>query len=877
MNFTKVILITLFSLSFSLYAEYSEDTVEAPHFIIISDSADIENFPLLKTEVDANIAGVIADVTVTQSYKNDGDKKIEAIYVFPASVNAAVYSMKMQIGDRTINAKIKEKQEARQIYEDAKKEGKSASLLEQLKPNIFKMNVANIMPGDLIEVELKYTELLKPVNKIYDFVFPTVVGPRYNSKAQKDGKGSDEVKTLHTKSDIPSYDFDINVSLQAGLPISNIECISHDVSIEGIAQDHAKISLNDSEKKKGNKDFIIKYKLTGDKIETGLLLSENDDEKFFLLMVQPPERPKPENIPPREYIFVVDISGSMMGEPLSISKKLMAYLLKDLSPKDKFNIILFAGGSKLFNSKSVFASKENIQKGFEFLSNEQGGGGTELLSALESINSISKEKNYSRSAVIITDGYVSVERETYDFIKDNLNEMNVFSFGIGKSVNRFLIEGMARTGLGEPSIVTNFEESEYEAKRFSKYLSQPIMTDIKVKYEGFLTYETEPKKIPDIFAERPILIYGKWDNTITGNIKLSGNTGGEELFLDIPVKKFATKIKSDALKYLWARNKLQIISDYQGISYENEYKEEITQLGLKYNLLTDFTSFVAVDSENRNLKPEEIITVEQPNPSVENTGRGFSGSSSIKARRGLGGSSSNIRYSVKSSTLMGEAPLSPYIDSDEESKSNLFELEMKKIKSYIKYTDDLKLQKGFAEIIVETGPNNQILDIRAISGTNDKYKKAALYATSKFIKEYDNPIPSNTYRFTINFDIPDKFELNHKGNKLKFEKSGNIWISKYKEGYGKQIEFLDEIKIQTKVFDQRFTLLDNVDDEIMIGIGETKEMLEDALTGMKKEGIIYIFSSPENVAAAKPDLKNYIYRHKYLILKIKITDLKIEE
>jgi len=401
----------------------------SPYFLVKSRDPEVDHLPLKSTWAEVNISGVIADVKVIQVYKNEGNKPLEAIYVFPASTRAAVYGMKMTIGERTITAKIREREQARREYEQAKQAGKSASLLEQHRPNVFQMNVANILPGDLIKVELKYTELLVPTDAVYEFVYPTVVGPRYVNEPADDYGPSDAWTAnpyLH-QGESPTYTFNISVDIAAGLPIQDITSPSHKIGIDYKGPAFAKANLEQSEEHGGNRDFILKYRLAGGKIETGLLLFEGKKENFFLLMLQPPKKVVESQIPPREYIFIVDVSGSMHGFPLNISKKLLKDLISKLRPTDRFNVLLFAGGSHLMSERSLPATPDNIMRAINTIERQRGGGGTRLLPALKRALSLPKTEGCSRSVVIATDGYVSVEEEAFDLIRNNLGQANMFS------------------------------------------------------------------------------------------------------------------------------------------------------------------------------------------------------------------------------------------------------------------------------------------------------------------------------------------------------------------------------------------------------------------------------------------------------------------
>ncbi|MBN2124938.1 MAG: VWA domain-containing protein, partial [Deltaproteobacteria bacterium] len=492
--------------------EAGADRTLSPYFFVQSEDPDLDRLPLKSTRAEVGISGVIADVRVIQEYQNEGTRPLEAVYVFPASARAAVYAMTMTIGERVVSARIREREKARQEYEKARQEGKSASLLEQQRPNVFQMNVANILPGDRIRVELRYTELLVPTETVYEFVYPTVVGPRYVDRpvGEPGPFGPWTANPYLHEGEAPPAALDIAVVISTGLPIQEVICHSHRTRIDYRGPSVASIRLDPSEKKGGNRDFILHYRLAGKGIEAGLLLYEGEKENFFLLMVQPPRRVAEDRIPPREYIFIVDVSGSMHGFPLDISKKLLGDLIGGLRPNDRFNVVLFAGGSRLLSERSIPATPANLQRARHMIEEQRGGGGTRLLPALQRALALPGSEGCSRTVVVATDGYVAVEPEAFDLIRNNLGRANLFAFGIGSSVNRHLIEGMARVGMGEPFVVTDPREAPRTAEKFRRLIASPVLTDIRVEFEAFDPYDVEPRSIPDVMADRPILLFGKW-------------------------------------------------------------------------------------------------------------------------------------------------------------------------------------------------------------------------------------------------------------------------------------------------------------------------------------------------------------------------------
>jgi Ca-activated chloride channel family protein len=611
------ILVVLLTITATSSAQQGTDVDKtlSPYFLVKNHDPDVDQLPLKSTSAQVRISGVIADVNVTQVYKNEGKTPLEAVYIFPASTKAAVYGMKMTIGERTITAKIREREQARHEYNQAKQAGKSASLLEQHRPNVFQMNVANILPSDVVKVELKYTELLTPTDKVYEFVYPTVVGPRYVDQ-QSNETGSDEKwisnPYLH-QGEPPTYMFSMSIHIAAGLPIKDIACTSHKTLIDYKSPSFASINLDPTESDGGNRDFVLKYRLAGDKIQTGLLLSEEENEKFFLLMMQPPKTVKTSQIPNREYFFIVDVSGSMHGFPLNISKKLLKGLISNLRPTDRFNVLLFAGGSRLMAEQSLPATSQNITRAINTIDQQRGGGGTRLLPALQKALSFSKTEGFSRSIVIVTDGYVSVEAKVFDLMRKNLGEANMFTFGIGSSVNRHLIEGMAKIGMGEPFVITKPDQALIAAKKFRKLIESPVLTGINVDFGEFRAYDVEPPSIPDVLANRPVIVFGKYHGTHQGTISLKGYTGKHRFLKKIDVSKTKALESNSALRYLWARHRIALLTDYNRLNKQDERVKEVTNLGLTYNLLTAYTSFVAVDTQIR-VRDGQAVTVKQTLP-----------------------------------------------------------------------------------------------------------------------------------------------------------------------------------------------------------------------------------------------------------------------
>jgi Ca-activated chloride channel family protein len=330
-------------------------------------------------------------------------------------------------------------------------------------------------------------------------------------------------------------------------------------------------------------------------------------------MIEPPVRVPSAAIVPREYVFVVDVSGSMHGFPLETAKTLMRGLVGNLQPTDTFNIIPFAGGHSKLAPRSLPATKENIDAAIRFINAQRGGGSTELLAALRTALAMPSDNERARSFAVITDGYVSIEKEAMDLVRANLGNANVFAFGIGSSVNRHLIEGLARAGRGESFVVLNADQAAVEADRFRAYIEAPVLTRIRISFRGFDAYDVDPPQVPDLFAQRPIVLTGKFRGPPTGSIEIEGATAAGPFHQSIDVAAGKARRDAPALATLWARSRVATLGDYLKLVNDSAAAQEITALGLKYGLLTDYTSFIAVDQVVRNPTGQQT-SVDQPQP-----------------------------------------------------------------------------------------------------------------------------------------------------------------------------------------------------------------------------------------------------------------------
>jgi Ca-activated chloride channel family protein len=566
--------------------------------------------PLKHTDVKAQISGFLSRVTVTQEFENPFKEKIEAVYTFPLPQNAAVDDMTMMVGDRTVRGKILRREEAQAVYEAAKNNGQTASLLNQERPNIFTQSVANILPGEQIKITISYVETLQYENGAYEFVFPMVVGPRYipGEPSGAKGKGfapdTDQVPdgSVITPRPAPAgmragHDVSLDVSLDAGVPIDALASKTHDVSIERAGDHQAHITLKDLATIP-NKDFILRYDVAGAKISDAVLTHATGTGGFFTLILQPPERVTVEDVTPKELVFVLDTSGSMSGFPIEKAKETMKLALDNLYPYDTFNLITFSGDEHILFPQPVPATKENLAKAQAFLETRQGSGGTEMMKAIKASMDPSDQQDHVRIVCFMTDGFVGNDLEIIGEVQKHPNA-RVFAFGIGSSVNRFLLDNMAKYGRGEVEYVGLNDDGSAAARRMHERVRNPLLTDISIDWNGMTVSDVYPKTIPDLFGAKPVIVNGRYNGNGKGTIRLKGKMSGRDFVRDIAVD-FSSPQSHDVLATLWARTRVADLmsQDFNGAQrgmMKDDVKQSIVQLGLDYRLMTQFTSFVAVE------------------------------------------------------------------------------------------------------------------------------------------------------------------------------------------------------------------------------------------------------------------------------------------
>ena len=579
--------------------------------------------PLKHTDVKGQISGYIATVDVSQQFHNPYDQKIEAVYVFPLPHNAAINEFIMTIGERRIRGIIRERQEAEQIYQQAKSQGHVASLLTQERPNIFTQKVANIEPGKEIDVNIKYFNTLAYADGWYEFVFPMVVGPRFNPPGYTDGvravaRGKAGISGQKTEvqylkpGERSGHDISLAVDIDAGVAIEDVACSSHVITKSSTAPERLAVKLSSLDSIP-NKDFVLRYKVAGKTVKSALVTHRDQRGGFFTLMLYPPDNLSYLKRAPMEMIFVLDCSGSMSGKPIAKAKQAITRALKKLQPDDSFQIIRFSNNASQLGSNPVPATPENIRKGLAYVESLEGSGGTMMIEGIKAALDFAHDPRRFRLVSFMTDGYIGNEAEILAAIHQRLGASRIFSFGVGSSVNRYLLDRMAKLGKGAVAYIGLDDSAGEIVDLFYDRISHPALTDVTIDWGDMQVTDLHPSRIPDLFVGRPVIITGRFKGSSSTTIHVKGNVGDMTQDIAIAANLGDSAATHSGIACVWARKKIETLGSQAIYDTNPDLPGEIKQVALEYGLMSAYTAFIAVDSSGKTAG-DHGITVAVPVP-----------------------------------------------------------------------------------------------------------------------------------------------------------------------------------------------------------------------------------------------------------------------
>lgn len=564
--------------------------------------------------VHFDISGMIATVSLEQTFRNTSDQWVEGVYAFPLPELAAVRHMEMLIGDRRIVGKIKEKSVAKKIYKAAKQAGKKVSLVEQQRPNLFTNRVANIGPGEEITVRLEYVQSLDYVRGEFSLRFPMTITPRYQPVANfsaSDVKSADEVLLVDTDlgwvmspGAVPDgaglNRIKLTARLDMGMPLVQIESDYHEIVLKrnkGLYEIELASGFSEMDR-----DFVLNWKpVTGSAPRAAVFTEKIGGAYYGLLMLVPPALATASNeaVLAREMIFVIDTSGSMGGVSINQARESLTMALDQLRPQDHFNIIEFNSNYQMLFRDSVPASRHYLQKAGEYVRQLSAGGGTEILPALRAALAVSAqpiagtENRGLRQLIFITDGAIANEAQLFEEIVKTLGNSRLFTVGIGSAPNFWFMRKAAQFGRGTHMHIGDVGDVAEKMQRLFEQISTPLSTDINVTWPGDV--EAYPERIPDLYSGKPVMVAFKFDKKqLAGELVISGELAGRHWSRQLQL----AGSNNPGVASLWAREKIAALLDQKIMGRSEEaVREDVLAVALTHSLMSPYTSFVAVEEQ----------------------------------------------------------------------------------------------------------------------------------------------------------------------------------------------------------------------------------------------------------------------------------------
>ena len=575
---------------------------------------------ILKSAATMTVTGLINHVVVTQHYRNENPFAVNARYVFPLADESAVHAMTMHIGERVIKGEIDKKAQAELRFQQAQQAGKQAALVHQQRSNMFVTNVANIGPGEDVQIELKYQEVIDYRSGTFALRFPTTITPRYHPitavlQAQDERPNVEKqpaslfapsgwitpIYSPSSHSDTAQSEFSLIINIDVGLELVDIQSKYHQIAIENPAFGQYQVALNESNAV--DRDFLLEFKpLQKEQAQAAFFTEQlNNGERFGLLMLLPPDDhfTQTQRLA-REMIFVVDTSGSMHGQSMEQAKSALHYALSLLDSNDSFNIIGFDDQIMPMSNNPVPANDFNLRRAERFVYNLQADGGTEIKGALDAVLDGHEHLGYVRQVVFLTDGSVSNEDSLFKHISAQLGDSRLFTIGIGSAPNSYFMRRAADVGRGSFTFIGNSGEVKPKMQQLFDKLAHPAITQLALTSEDIdQQLEYWPSPLPDLYFSEPVMVAVKLDNHSA--IRLTGQTAQGPLAIKLNTQQGQS---AQGIARLWARQKIKSLLLY---NEQQQVKAQVESLALEHQLLSPFTAFVAIEQSQSSTVAEHTV------------------------------------------------------------------------------------------------------------------------------------------------------------------------------------------------------------------------------------------------------------------------------
>ena len=577
-------------------------------------SAGGHRLPLLTSHAEIVVTGDIATVEVTQWFRNDRPLALDAEYAFALPHDAAVHRMVMEVGDERVHAVIKKVEEAKKTFAQAKAEGKTASLLQQHRANVFTQSVANIPASENVKITIAYAQSVPREDGMYRLHYPMVVASRYDNGAGvlPDGVEKPLPKRLY-RSEGGGMTADagrrqrrvsVRARLETGIRISDLRSSSHAIEVDHLGVGKKEVVLADG-RVVDDRDFVLEYSLASARTGAGLVAHRDERGGFFTLLLEPPDTIPAEDVKAREIVFVIDASCSMSGRPLDAAKSLMLRMLDEVRPEDTFRTIVFGSAARHIQRAPVHPTQDNLRRVRHYVKALDTMGGTEIEKGIEAALGPEPDGDRMRMVVFLTDGYIGSELSVMATIKRLRGGARIFSFGVGDGVNRWLIDEMAIAGRGVSRVLKLDDDVDAVVRDYAARLRTPYLTDAWIDWGDVAVTDVTPAGLIDLYAGAPVRVMGRLPAkglTSKSKATLVGRIGDRKVRVPLVMGDVKGENGAEAIAVLWARAQVaRRMRDIANPQHRNpnagehaQLVKEITDLGLEFGITTRWTAFVAV-------------------------------------------------------------------------------------------------------------------------------------------------------------------------------------------------------------------------------------------------------------------------------------------
>ena len=581
---------------YSIPTRISAQDIPFPRFIVNSDASDIDSLLPDSTPIEAHVSGIITEVIIKQFFVYQGSSTLEASLLMPMHPSIMIHGGMVKVGNQSYKAEMKDKEKVREIYDQAKKK-LDPFFLSWNEPNAFQMHVSGIQPGMRVSYEIRYTQIMKPNSGTYQLILPKPLRPYYLKVLDFVPLYRDTFSdtSFSEMKEFPAGSFTSTVIVAKGGSMAN--CTAKGFALQ--ENESAFIGTFSSKSPHSPQELSVEYQFADQEPAANVMMYEDNNDKFFLLTLHPPvNKQLRDSNHSHEYVILCDSSALETGAASTFWNSFS----KGLYPGDKVNIQHFGNENIQLSDTSQFCTKDMVSRAHVFFNRVQETEGLEPIALIDRLtNILSQPQSGSMSArtiIILSNGFVDAGPDIFEQVKMQLTDANIFAIATGNESNERFFDAISRLTMSEPmALKGNLESMEQQSNNIVRMLQNPALTKLKVGFDGFNAIELEPASYPDLYSERPVMIFGKFKGKAKGRIVITGMMGDKSFAKTLEISSIKQTVSNTALPYLWAKQRIALLIDYNVYERTSQRVNEITKLGKRYGVQTPYTAFGVLGNE----------------------------------------------------------------------------------------------------------------------------------------------------------------------------------------------------------------------------------------------------------------------------------------